>query len=81
MFKELLVSFILKFYLKGGWGNTTPDFFCFFLHSLTAYICSRLRLGQARIERLASDCQPGLHIIYHRPCGNIRMRLQALFCT
>ena len=30
MFKEFLVSFISKFYLKGGWGNTTPKCVVFF---------------------------------------------------
>ena len=37
MFKELLVSYISKFYLKGGWGNTTPKFVVFYTF-LTAYI-------------------------------------------
>ena len=27
-------------------------------------MCNRLRLGRARIERLVSDRQPGLHILF-----------------
>ena len=44
MFKEFLVSFISKFYLKGGWGSTTPKFVVF-LHFLTAYFIKGTTAG------------------------------------
>ena len=44
MFNEFLVFCILKFYLKGGWGNTTPKYVVF-LDFLTAYIIKGTTAG------------------------------------